>query len=372
MRILLIIIGSFLVLKCGSKESSRIGQQMAPPFEGETADDKSTTSAANTSSENSPTNTSANSTTNFPVNEPESSTEKSDKISLPESPPDTSLPATDEDMAYKKLLQDCGGIDPAQPDKLVVDQILDAIPARQSGREIVFGIPVNYNVDIAGSLKVQSSISGHNNQTSLVVLAAKPKLAEGIAKKRVAAQNGLIDHNYVTYSDRASLADRHPSWSGITCTVQPGRRATNDVDGHVIAEFDPPMPVSISPIPIGTRFEAEIGSKIVWTGITAKVIESTNPVLKVGETIVGTVTVEAIPVVGSAVKPDGTSVSFSGDRAYQITTLFGTPAKTVALGIKPVTKYYIDHGHKQFNAIVADLQDGVSPVMSFVMRRPVP
>ena len=327
---------AIVIASCGPKKSDRLGQRMAPSVQ----------SAAATP-DSSPTG------------------EQYDESS------DDALPATDEDAEYKKLLQSCGGIDPAQPDKLVVNQPLRAIPVRQSGTETVVLLPVKYKVDFDGDLLIQSSINKNEITRTLNLLNAQPSIVAGMARDRLAAQSGMLITDYLSYSDRATLTDVDPVWNGVTCTIQPASRTVNTVGKRVVVVYDKPLPIHISPIAARERYEMEINHARHWE-LNATVVESENPSLKVGQVIPGTVDIEPVSNQQNIPMIDGSVVTVASDTGIRIRIKFGTDAITNMMGLTPDSTYLVDHTTHLFHSITADLKDGESPIVTFVTPEALP
>lgn len=329
------IVAAF-VSSCGARDSDRIGKRMAPSIMSDNA-------------------------------LPDSSGMNDE---YGETPADA-IPSGDEDAEYKKLLQSCGGIDPATPDRLVLDQSLRAIPARQSGTETIVLLPVKYTVDFGGDLIIKSSIIRNDVDRTLSLISAKPSMAAGMARDRLAAQSGMLTADYLNYSDRSRLSDMDPVWNGVTCTIQPAYRTVNTVGRRVVATYDKPLPIHISPIASRERYELELNRARHWE-LKATIVESDHPDLKAGQVIPGFVDIEPVANQQNITMTDGRVVTISSDVGIRIQIKFGTDAITNIMGLTPESTYLVDHTTRLFHSITADLKDGESPVVTFVTPEAMP
>jgi hypothetical protein len=107
--------------------------------------------------------------------------------------------AEDEDAEYRKLLKACGGIDPENPNKLVLDQPMKAIPVRQAGTEAIV-VPIRYTADFDGDLLIRSSINKNEINRSFSLIDIKPALAAKMARERLAAPGGWINYRLCSLS----------------------------------------------------------------------------------------------------------------------------------------------------------------------------
>lgn len=331
---------TIMLSSCGSKDSDRIGERMAPSVNG--SDDAIPDPNS--------------------VADPEEIVDDDNEV--------VDVPPSD-DAEYRKILQSCGGIDPTKPNELMLDQPLKAIPARQTGTETIVLLPVHYTVDFNGDLLIQSSINKNDITRSLNLMSAQPSIAAGMARDRLAAKSGMLIADYLPYAERGSLADKDPVWDGITCTVQPAWRTTNTVAKRVVATYDKPLPIHVSPIAYRERYEIELNRPRHWE-LSATIVQSENPSLKVGRVLHGTVDIEPVANQKSVTLPDGRVVIVMSDTGVRIRILFETDAITNMMGLTPDSTYLLDHTTRKFHSISADLKDGESPVVTFVTPEALP
>jgi hypothetical protein len=267
----------------------------------------------------------------------------------------------------EELTAQCGDIDTSQPDKEVLAADLTSLPIVARGTQTII-IPINYTINLAGQLGIRSTISKSTTNTQLTVVSAQPALAQNIASTRAADRSGTIVTEFVPVEERSALGDRGAAWESVFCTIQPGTKVTSELGGNrVVTTFDPPLPASVSPKADPERYAAEMGQgERVFTGIEATVVESANPAVAAGSKHVGTVKVTPISATYTHRQDDGTDVTVGGDLGYEVSVDFGTPEITNALGLKPVTRFYIDHATRNYKAVVAESQDGMSPTAVFI------
>jgi len=276
-------------------------------------------------------------------------------------------PDTGDNSEFDRLLKDCGGVDPQNPNKILIDQTLQALKMTQEGTERILGIPVKYSVDIGGNLHITSGVYGVTNNINLELLDARPKLARSRAEAEIASKEGITTTDFVAFSERSSLGDAEPAWNGVICAIQPGTHVTNSIGGKkIISQFSPPIPDSISPLATKEIYLKEIPGTLSWHHIEAKIMESTNTDANVGRIINGIAQVRAIEPNITIEQSDGTKFEIRSDIAIEFTTMFQDASTTVALGLRPSTKYYIDTNTKKFRAIIADYMDPRTPIAIFV------
>jgi hypothetical protein len=97
----------------------------------------------------------------------------------------------------------------------------------------------------------------------------------------------------------------------------------------------------------------ELPAALAFKPITATVKSSTNPALPVGAQVQVTVTVEPAAPSRSVIDSAGATVQVKGDVAVAV-HVDAASAAAVALGLAPVTTYYIDTSKHAFTAIVVE------------------
>lgn len=269
-----------------------------------------------------------------------------------------------DDLTLDEIFAQCGGIDPEQPAKELLNLNLASLPIVKRGTQAVLGIPVPYSATVLAKLTIQGSMQ-RSVATSNVAVTVSPALAQSQGDAEAKRRSGPATTEMLTMDERVALTDSAPAWDGISCTVGAAKRVTNATGaGTTIVKFSPALPASVTPLPDVARFEAELGQPRTFTGITATVEQSSDPTVPVGSTHTGTVTVRRIEPLYDAKLDDGSSVAVGGDMAYEVAVSFGTPAITAALGLKPSTKFFIDNTRRTYKAIVVDSgETGVPPAV---------
>jgi hypothetical protein len=275
----------------------------------------------------------------------------------------------DEGETLDDILKTCGDIDFDQPTKVILDEPLTGLPIVNRGKKPIFGgIGIDYTINILGALHIVSSVEESTSTTSFQI-TAQPALAQAQAETEVNKRAGTTTTKFVPKADRSTLIDKDQAWEGIVCTVQPGFQITSTLGGGtVITSFDPPLPASVSPKADLSRYDAELKTARTWTGIKATVTQSTNPDIPNGTIATGTVTVSPIDPVVNVTLDDKSVVTIKADLAFEVRADFGTPAMTNNLGVKPVTKFYIDNQRRLYKSVIAEVQDGVAPPATFVVQ----
>jgi hypothetical protein len=267
-----------------------------------------------------------------------------------------------EEASEEELAKACGGIDLDNPDAEVLNLGVDSLPIVRSGTEVLIGvIPIDYTINLSANLQINSTPEKSVAVTNINVVSANPALAQSKAEEGAAEQSGTIETGFVKVSDRGQLGDNFPDWKSITCVVSPAVSTTTTIGANSVqAEFDPPVPASISPIADPDRYDIEIGDQLTFNDINATVTQSTSPIVQAGNTYTGSVTIKKIaPTFTRTI--NGSTVTANGDIAFEVTTDFGSPEITLALGLKPIMRFYISHGSKTFKVIESDLLDGEIP-----------
>ena len=258
---------------------------------------------------------------------------------------------TDGGPSLEQVLKDCGGGDAAQagPDDIIYEKSLKSLPIVKTVLIIKVTVESQLDIKVTGAKTVQDSKVKVASIEGLL-----SGLAKGEADRQAAANSGASTLTNVPISEYGGLSD-HKAYDGIVCTVVPATKIDNRRGGKkTVAEFDPPIPASISPRAIGARYEAELGKKKVFQGIKVKILESDNPDLEGQKTLTGTVTIEKVAKEIQVDDGAGGKKTVKGDVAYRMTYNFKNPKATFALGFAPSVTYYIDHEKHDLRANIVD------------------
>ena len=162
-----------------------------------------------------------------------------------------------------------------------------------------------------------------------------------------------------------------PAWNGVTCTIQPALRTVNTVGARVVATYNKPLPIHISPIALKERYDVELNTVRRWE-LEARIMESSHPSLPSGSIIPGFIEIEQVPSQYDVTLLNGRVVTLASDVGIRIKIRFRNDAVTNILGLTPDSTYLVDQAKKHFHAISADLRDGVTPVVTFITPEAMP
>jgi hypothetical protein len=263
------------------------------------------------------------------------------------------------DDAVQALLSDCGGKDfeDAKDDTVIYEKnlvsetvhvkvlILDAEATTTVGIKVT---PVSYVQDAK-------------------IDVIKPALTPTIEKLLVKKNTGKTTFTTVPISKYSSLSD-HAAWEKILCTFVPATKVENERGSKTTAEFDPPVPINLSPRAAATRYEEEIGEKKVFNDLKAKIISSDNRALKGKTEVTGSVTVEKVAANAEIDNGDSGKLQIKSDIAFKVTTNFESPAITEALGLAPEMVYYVSYAKKDLVANILDTKEPLTGKVIFVHK----
>lgn len=255
----------------------------------------------------------------------------------------------------KDMSEKCG-VDFNQTGVESVNAMLRALPIAQKGTVPgVLGLGKDYEATLSGEMQLNASLARIATRTTLAVVEVKPDIVQTKLEDLVAKDHGTVTADLATVAQRAILRKSGSGWNNVSCGVEPVVRTTSALGGgNVVAVFDPPVPGLVSPLLDPALYTDLFPSTRTWTGITATVQASSNDAVKAGQKLIGTVTMT--PITPQVTLPvDGApAVMVTADVAFELTIAFGGPESTMALGLAPHTRYYIDSATKTFKAIVVD------------------
>lgn len=260
------------------------------------------------------------------------------------------------------------GLNPDQPEASLLNTNLIGLPAVLRGTERVVILPVTYTATIVPSLGIVGAIA-----RTAVTMGAKvtvnpetvQKVGDAFAKKL----SGAITYETMVLAQRAALDASNPLWANVDCTVSATTKATaQSGTGVSIATFAPAVPTSIWPLANVETLNEELAVPRVFAGIVATVVQSADPAYPVGSTHIGTVTLRKIEPTMQIPQDGAQPVTIGGDIGIAIEANFGSPEITAALGLRPVTRFFINAATHAFKAIV--VESGVSdmPPLVFISR----
>lgn len=254
--------------------------------------------------------------------------------------------------AVDQLLEDCGAKDltNAAPDAVVYEATLQALPVKKNF------VVVSVTIATTVAIRVTGATSQQNVQASVAAVSGiLPTLVRNAAERQTAAASGNATFTNVPFSEFTELGKKYPTWNGVLCTVLPASGLENHHgEKNTTVTFDPPLPTSISPKAIAARYATEIGAGRVFDGITASVTATNDETLEGRTTVTGSVRIERVPPTATYDNGQGGQYQVTSDLAYRVTTNFGDPDTTWALGLPPQVVYYISHAKRDLTANVVD------------------
>lgn len=272
----------------------------------------------------------------------------------------------EDDLTLDEIFAQCGGVDPDVPEKELLNLSLTALPIVRKGTQSVLGLPIPYTATAIAKLTINGSMQRSIADTAVTV-TVEPSLGQKQGDAEAKGRSGPATTDMLTLDERVALTDVAPAWDGVACTVSAAKRVTNQLgSGTTVVSFAPALPSSVTPLPDIERFEAELAEPRTFADITATVETSTDPKIPVGSKHVGVVTVRKIDPIYNATLADGSSIAIGGDMAFEVAVNFGTPAITVALGLKPSTKFFIDNAARTYKAIVVETGEADTPAAVFI------
>ena len=212
-------------------------------------------------------------------------------------------------------------------------------------------------ISITGMSIVEDSLS---RSVSTFTAQSTPTVTSDEVTAQLTQYNSGVSSDLLDLATRAKIGETYPEWKGVFCGFQPARKLERGSTQKVTAELSKPLPVSPLVIAPLARLKSEMGVKRSWTGIAAKVVESSDP-----DVITGTVwtgRADSVPVSSSTVV-DGPSgkVTIQSEIAVKMTYDFGSVAANKALGLPKSVTWYLDTASKGYKLMQVDFGDG-SPV----------
>ncbi len=248
------------------------------------------------------------------------------------------------------------GFDPTKPGTQISSRRMSMVPVTKTVNvPMLGGILVNQQNVTVSSLAI--------NEDSLVrsVGTFSAQVTPQVTADEVTALLNQYSGGYaadlVDVSMRSKIGETYPEWKGVFCSFQPTLKIQKGSAEKVIAAFSKPVPVSPLVTADLERLKSEIGVKRSWTGITAKVSESTDPNVPAGATWTGRV--ESMPVSATAAVngPTGRQ-SIQSELAVKMIYDFGSVAANKALGLPKSIIWYIDTATRSYKLTVVDFGDG--------------
>lgn len=285
--------------------------------------------------------------------------EETDETSGDEEPDSTE----DPEAKIKRLLADCGAndIDSSDPNKVIYEKTLKSLPINKTVLIIKVKVESTLKISVTGKESKQDSTVEVKEVTGPF-----SELARAEADRQAKESSGLATLTNVPFDQYSSLAD-HEAWKGIVCTFVPITQIVNERGSKkTTVSFDPPLPSSISPKAVASRFKHEIGKKKIFDDIKATIKESDNPALADKKSISGSVTVRKVAAKTEVDDGAGGTKKIKADIAFEMTYEFGTPQETFALGMAPVVTYYISYEKKDVVANIVDTSGASGGIATFI------
>jgi hypothetical protein len=273
-------------------------------------------------------------------------------------------PSRATDPNRTALLESCGGLTPETPEALLWQVDMQMPPTTRRGTEPLLGglIPLNWSAELSGSWSFSGSLSQVVSRLQLDVQSSDSPAGRRNAEEQISGRPGTLTATLVGFEERLEMSFESGDWRDVVCTVPAASRLVHETSaGRVVTEFSPPLPLGVVPTAETARYATELAAERSWQGITARVVESTVAGVAVGRTLAGRVSIR--PTTPSAQLSGGRSVTATA--AWEMMTVFGTPAQTRSMGLRTSVRWYIDHATKSFQAVVMQTQEGSNSEFSF-------
>jgi hypothetical protein len=248
------------------------------------------------------------------------------------------------------------GLDPSKPAMAVSSRRMSMVPiAKTVAVPILGGILVSQeNVTITSMAINEDTLA---RSVGTFSAQSSPQVSSSEVSALLNQYTGGYAAELLDVGSRAKIGETFSEWKGIFCSFQPAMKIQKGSTEKVLADLSKPLPVSPLVIADLARLKSEMGVKRSWTGITAKVTESTDPNVPVGSTWTGRV--DSIPVTATAAINGSTGRQvIQSELAVKITYDFGSVAANKALGLPKSVIWYIDTATKSYKATVVDFGDG--------------
>jgi hypothetical protein len=252
-------------------------------------------------------------------------------------------------------LSQCG-FDASKPGTQISSRRMSMVPVTKT-----VNVPVLGGILVAQQNVTISSLAINEDSLARSVGTFSAQVSPEVSSPDVTALLNQYSGGYaadlIDVATRSKIGETFPDWKGVFCSFQPAIKLQKGSAEKVIAELSRPIPVSpLLTAPL-SRLKSEIGVKRTWSGITAKVSESTDPNVPVGSTWTGRV--ESMPVSSSAAinGPNGRQ-TIQSELAVKMTYDFGSVAANRALGLPKSVIWYIDTSTKSYKLTAVDLGDG--------------
>ena len=279
----------------------------------------------------------------------------------PNCPQGTNSGVTDANAVVAAMMAECGVAAGTSNDAVVFQQNMMGVPIVENQSMPFLGmIPIvniltaggNINVQVTPKLSISSKIASGTNQITFDVASNSP-VGSMVADGKVKEFERTTSTVGIPSAERMALSQSSPEWNGILCVVAPTKSITM-VSGEgktVKVTFDPPLPQSISPKAMPSRYQKELPTARTFTNIKTKVESSTDSRVGSGTAFTGNVRIEPVPAMLS-VPTRGVNVQAAV--AYKITLSgFGTDDQMAAMGLVREQTFFIDTNMHLFRALVA-------------------
>ena len=249
--------------------------------------------------------------------------------------------------SLQAIIKECGGdglMQPNQdPNTPLLQKNIQSLPFRVLRNDVTVSASLQVYPD-----KMNQSVAINSNSETIVV-----SIAESVT-------NGSSEFRLVPFTDYVSLG-KYETWKGILCTLVPvtGVSHRSESGKEIKVEFDPPVPMQLSPRASQKRYLEELGTlnvgdKKVFTGLKAKVLESAFAGIAKDAEFDGTVTIERIESSAEFTDSQGRQYSVNADIAFKVDINFGRA--TGRMGLNKSSSYYISHDKKD---VVANVINGL-------------
>ena len=218
------------------------------------------------------------------------------------------------------------------------DKLSGPISAKGAAKVPILG-SVNFTLDANAQFSFDANSSGANVALNAAIKSFSPAIARSLADNVINSYKDPLKLTTVPSNDLKNFHATTPGWQDLDCIVIPVKRISNSSYEY---EFEPALPMLISPKASASDLTSKLGSGRTFPGIKSKLIRHFQP-----ESVAKRTT-----YTGSA------SISGSGG-TYRINYDFGTkapnalatPVAGIEFGIKGGTGTY---DSVSFSSFVAD------------------
>ena len=153
------------------------------------------------------------------------------------------------------------------------DNLAGPISAKGAAKAPIIG-SINFTLEADAQFSLEANAQGAVVGLAATIKSFSPSIARSIADNVINSYKDPLKLTPVPAAELKAFHASTPGWQGLDCIVIPIRRIANSAYEY---EFDPALPMLISPKASAADLSSKLGGGVKFTGIKSKLIRHFQP-----------------------------------------------------------------------------------------------